>query len=418
MDIIAHPSTLPIMLISVSLLFLSGVAMGSSLGINYGQVANNLPSPEAVVPLVKSIGSTRIKLYDTDPLILKAFANTGVKFIVGVANEDLKKLRDPKQALAWVKTNVQHYLPATKITCIVVGNEVLTYNDSILSSNLLPAMESIHIALVNLNLDKQVMVTTTHNLAVLQTSYPPSSGAFRTDLIQKLTCILDFHSKVGSPFLINAYPYFAYKSNPKQVQIDFVLFESTSGVVDPVSGLRYDNMFHAQVDAAHSAMEKLGYKKVCLQISETGWPSKGDANEAGATPENARKYNGNLLKLIAEKNGTPLRPNLDLKVYVFALFNENMKPGPTSERNFGLFKPDGTPAYDLGFNVSGSVTTNTTSEGVSQPPVTGSSPADSSSSGYLSITSDSERVRSTLLLLLLLSCLCLNGSTFQQLWLM
>ncbi|KAL2527787.1 Glucan endo-1 [Abeliophyllum distichum] len=353
------------------LLFLSGI---NALGINYGQVANNLPSPEAVVPLVKSIGATRIKLYDADPRVLKAFANTGIEFIVGVANEDLAKLRDPKQAQAWVKINVQCYLPATKITCIAVGNEVLTYNDSILSSNLLPAMESIHIALVNLNLDKQVVVTTAHNLAVLETSYPPSSGAFHADLTQRLSCILDFHSKVGSPFLINAYPYFAYKSNPKQVSIDFVLFESTSGVVDPVSGLHYDNMFHAQVDAAYSAMEKLGYKKVCLQISETGWPSKGDSNEAGATLENARKYNGNLLKLIAEKKGTPMRPNLDLNVYVFALFNENMKPG--------------------------SVTTNTTSDSgspVTESPTEGRSPTvGSSSSGYLSITSDSERVSVTL----------------------
>ncbi len=39
-------------------------------------------------------------------------------------------------------------------------------------------------------------------------------------------------------------------------------------------------------------------------------------------------------------------------MYVFALFNEDMKPGPTSERNYGLFLPDGTMAYNVG--VSGS----------------------------------------------------------------
>ncbi|PQM36126.1 glucan endo-1 3-beta-glucosidase 11-like [Prunus yedoensis var. nudiflora] len=31
-----------------------------------------------------------------------------------------------------------------------------------------------------------------------------------------------------------------------------------------------------------------------------------------------------------------------------------MKPGPTSERNFGLFKPDGSPAYSIGLSVSNS----------------------------------------------------------------
>ncbi|XP_011081364.1 glucan endo-1,3-beta-glucosidase 11 [Sesamum indicum] len=400
-------SKLILLLFSASLFFTAA----SSIGINYGQIANNLPHPEAVVPLVKSIDATRLKLYDADPRVLKAFANTGVEFIVGLGNEYLATMRDPKQAQAWVKTNVQCYLPATKITCIAVGNEVLTFNDSTLASNLLPAMENIHAALVSLNLDKQVMVTTAHNLGILEVSYPPSAGAFRRDLTQKLSCILDFHSKVGSPFLVNAYPFFAYRANPKQIPLDFVLFEG-SGIVDTGSGLHYDNMFHAQIDAVHSAIEKVGYKNVCLQISETGWPSKGDADEAGATLDNARKYNGNLLKLIAEKKGTPMRPNLNLNIYVFALFNENQKPGPTSERNFGLFKPDGTPVYNLGFNVTGLASTNSPSSGGSSG---GTMPSVSAPpNGYLSITADdAERLpfRGPL------SVFCLMVSTILALWL-
>ncbi|KAL2488913.1 Glucan 1 [Forsythia ovata] len=39
----------------------------SSLGINYGQIANNLPIPDNVVPLVKSIDATRVKLYKRNP---------------------------------------------------------------------------------------------------------------------------------------------------------------------------------------------------------------------------------------------------------------------------------------------------------------------------------------------------------------
>ena len=51
--------------------------------------------------------------------------------------------------------------------------------------------------------------------------------------------------------------------------------------------------------------------------------------------------------MVAQNKVTPLRPNSDLDVYIFVLFNENMKPGPTSERNFGLFQPNGMPMYSI-----------------------------------------------------------------------
>lgn len=198
---------------------------------------------------------------------------------------------------------------------------------------------------------------------------------------------MDFLSKTCSPFLINAYPFFAYKANPNHVSLDFVLFQPNAGIVDPANNLHYDNMLFAQIDAVYAALDRLGYKNMPVQISETGWPSKGDENEIGASAENAKKYNGNLLKIIiSQKKGTPARPNVDLNIFVFAMFNENLKPGPTSERNYGLFKPDGTPAYDLGFtgvSVSGGNSTGTGTNGPSiylSPPV-------NSSSGYLDISS-------------------------------
>jgi hypothetical protein len=82
-----------------------------------------------------------------------------------------------------------------------------------------------------------------------------------------------------------------------------------------------------------------------------------------------------------------MRPNTDLNIYVFALFNENMKPGPTSERNYGLFKPDGSPAYLLGINGTDAISTNSTPTTAA---TTTTTPAprspESSSTGYLSIS--------------------------------
>ncbi|KAL2902970.1 Glucan endo-1 3-beta-glucosidase 11, partial [Bienertia sinuspersici] len=368
--------------------------------------ANNLPTPDKVVPLVKSIGATKVKLYDTDPKVLKAFAKTGIEFTVTIGNDELPQIaKDPKQAIDWVKKNVQCYLPDTNITCILIGNEVLTLNDSSLTSSLFPAMQNMHSALQTLDLDSNVWVTTAHNLAILDTSYPPSAGAFRQDLGTYMSQILNFHAKTGSPFLINAYPYFAYKANPDEVNLDYVLFQPTTDqiMVDPESSLRYDNMLYAQVDAVYAAMGPSYSKKVLVQVSETGWPSKGDEDEVGATPDNAKKYNGNLIKLVSDgqKKGTPMKPDTDLNVFVFALFNENMKPGPTSERNYGLFKPDGTAAYSLGIpsiqavgnsssTSSGSSTDGSDTDGPTAA-VTGGGGGvgvggDSSANGYLSIS--------------------------------
>ncbi|XP_071729714.1 glucan endo-1,3-beta-glucosidase 14-like [Rutidosis leptorrhynchoides] len=107
-------------------------------------------------------------------------------------------------------------------------------------------------------------------------------------------------------------------------------------------------MLYAQIDAVYSGIKALGHSDVQVRISETGWPSKGDVDEPGASVQNAGIYNRNLLQRMQQGQGTPAHPSQRIDIYVFALFNENLKPGPTSERNYGLYYPDGTPVYNLG----------------------------------------------------------------------
>lgn len=325
----------------------SGLSLG--VGINYGQIANNLPSPSRVAMLLRSANISRVKLYDADPSVLEAFSDSEVEFIIGLGNEYLEKMRDdPLQAQTWIEQHVSPHLPRTRITCITVGNEIFSTNDTGLISALLPAMKSVQSALLRLGLDRQVAVTSAHSLAILENSYPPSSGSFRQDLAPYLQPLLNFHAQTKSPFLINAYPFFAYKGSPGEIPLDYLLFQPNQGMTDSVTNLHYDNMLFAQVDAVYSAIRAMGHTDIEVRISETGWPSKGDADEAGATPENAGLYNRNLLRKMQENQGTPAKPEVPIDIYVFALFNENLKPGPASERNYGLYYPNGSRVYDIG----------------------------------------------------------------------
>jgi hypothetical protein len=144
--------------------------------------------------------------------------------------------------------------------------------------------------------------------------------------------------------MINPYPFFG--SSPET--LDYALFRTSSGVFDENTKLSYTNMLDAQLDAVFSAMKLLGFSDIEIVISETGWPSLGDSSQVGVDAESAAQYNRNLMQHVTSGAGTPLMPNRTFETYIFALFNEDLKPGPTCERNFGLFLPDMTPVYDIG----------------------------------------------------------------------
>lgn len=102
-------------------------------------------------------------------------------------------------------------------------------------------------------------------------------------------------------------------------------------------------------------MNAIGFKDVDILVAETGWPYSGDSNEVGPSVENAKAYNGNLIAHLRSLVGTPLMPGKSVDTYIFALYDENLKPGPGSERAFGLFRPDLTMAYDAGLSKSSPV---------------------------------------------------------------
>ncbi|GJM86994.1 hypothetical protein PR202_ga02903 [Eleusine coracana subsp. coracana] len=199
---------------ALPLLILLCPADAGTVGINWGRVANNLPNPASVVQLLKQQGITQVKLYDAEPTVLRALANTGIKVVVALPNEQLVATATrPSFALAWVRRNVAAYHPATQIHAVAVGNEVFATAKNA-TAQLVPAMTNVHAALARLGLDKDVKVSSPIALVALASSYPPSAGAFKEDLAAPvMKPMMDFLSKTGSYLMVNAYPFFAYSGN-------------------------------------------------------------------------------------------------------------------------------------------------------------------------------------------------------------
>ncbi|KAE9597321.1 hypothetical protein Lal_00007569 [Lupinus albus] len=319
----------------------------NTIGVNYGTVADNLPLPSKVATFLKSqTFIDRIKIFDANPDILRAFSGTGISVTVTVGNGDIPSLSKLPAAKTWVSTNIIPFHPKTIINRIAVGNEILATSDKNLIAHTLPAMEALYQALTLANIST-VQVSTPHSLGILSASEPPSSGQFRRGYDKAIFVpILDFLRRTKSPFLVNPYPFFGIDPNRPET-VNYALFKPNDGVFDNVTGFNYTNMFDAQMDAVYSAMKKVGYEDVELVVAETGWPSAGDPNQGGVSVENAVSYNGNLIKHVNSGKGTPLMPNKTFETYIFSLFNENLKP-TRSEQNYGLFKPDFVPVYDVG----------------------------------------------------------------------
>lgn len=76
-----------------SVFFKKNLGVEGTIGFNYGIVASNLPPPAQVAHfLLESTIISRVRLFDADSNILKAFAHTGIAVSVTVPNDEIPRL--------------------------------------------------------------------------------------------------------------------------------------------------------------------------------------------------------------------------------------------------------------------------------------------------------------------------------------
>ncbi|CBI39414.3 unnamed protein product, partial [Vitis vinifera] len=244
-----------------------------------------------------------------------AFTRTKIQVSIMVPNQEISNISS-NQTLAdqWVRDNVLSYYPQTMIRFIVVGNEVLSYysdRDRETWSNLVPAMRRIKKSLQANNIPN-IKVGTSVAMDVMESSFPPSSGMFRSDILDTVMVpLLEFLSGTNSFFFLDVYPYLAWSANPSNISLDYALFrDGNLNYTDPISNLTYTNLLDEMLD------------------SMTAKPAV----------------------------GTPARPGMTIPTFIFALYNENQKRGPGTERHWGLLDCNGKPVY--GVDLTGELESN------------------------------------------------------------
>ncbi|KAK1411129.1 hypothetical protein QVD17_37673 [Tagetes erecta] len=328
-------------------------AIPNKIGVNFGRVGNNLPSPSRSIELLQIMKAGRVKLYDANHEILQLLSTTNIEVTIMVTNDEISRIANSQQvADQWIHEHILNHYPGTMIRYVLVGNEVLSYTstdqDMQIMKDLVPAMSRIRSTLKTLGINN-IKVGTPLAMDIMGSTFPPSSGVFKPEIVHEIVPILNFLRGTSSFFFLDVYPYLAWADNPTSIHLDYALLEGNRTYTDPDSGLTYTDLLDQMIDSVYFAMAKLGYNNVKIAIAETGWPHQGGFTHQGASRENAAKYNRNVVRKMTAvpPKGTPAQPEFIIPTFIFSLYDENEKTGPESERHWGLLYPDGSPVYEL-----------------------------------------------------------------------
>ncbi|WZZ17634.1 hypothetical protein YC2023_110723 [Brassica napus] len=310
-------------------------------------------SPDRIAAQVVSMKIPAVRLLDSNPSMIRAFAYTNVSVFLSVPNPLVPLLASNRSlAMRWCYRHVLPFYPRTKITIISVGNDVVSYSPDV-SPFLLRAMQNVHLSLADLRIYKISVSTTFSFFNVVPTAFPPSSAQFQEPTGEVIIRpILQFLERTNSSFLINLFPYNMYRSS-FSIPIGFALFEEGPFNFrdDLTTGVRYRNLFDMMVDAVISSMAVMGHENLPVIVAETGWPSSGiDAGEVDATLLYSEMFLKALLAHLRSGGGTPLRKEGVAEVYVFELVEKEAKQGV---RNWGLLHHNMTSQYSFEFSDGG-----------------------------------------------------------------
>lgn len=239
--------------------------LGAAIGVDYGMLGDNLPSPSDVVSLYKRENIPLLRLFDPKSEVLNALTGSGIKVALGISNEFVPNIASSAStAMDWVNNNIAPYANDVTFGWITLGNEMVPGHNA----NLIPqAMDNIQSALNGVG-HTGIKVSTVVSLQVLGESYPPSAGDFSSEASDTMKAIVTW--LVGS-----------------NISLGYALFNPNQPVID--GDYKYYSLFEAMVDSFVAALDKNGGANVPVAVSEIGWSTAGD--DPYTSKENPQTYN-------------------------------------------------------------------------------------------------------------------------------
>ncbi|KAL6126700.1 hypothetical protein ACLB2K_074746 [Fragaria x ananassa] len=322
----------------------SSTVIGATYSSSTAATYPTPPLPERVASTVTSLGLAALRLDVSDPNLVRAFLYSNTTLLLTIPNALVPPLAANRtNALRWLYAHVVPFFPRTKIAAISVGNDVLESTQEF-SQFLLPAIQNVHLALLDLGIRKIAVSTTFSFVNVVTAPFPPSAAQFIDAPLQTvIRPLLQFLRDTNSSFFVNVYPYNLYRFR-SEIPIGFPLFQEHpfSFRDDMTTGVRYRNLFDMMVDGVISAMAVAGYENIPLIVTETGWPSSSsDPREVEANPVYAELYIKGLLGHLKSGRGTPLRKEGVAQVYIYELIDKQVRVG----RNWGILFTNMTNKY-------------------------------------------------------------------------
>lgn len=325
-----------------------------AIGVNWGTTASQPLPPLKVVDLLKSNNISKVKLFDTDPLVLESLSGSNIYVTVGIPNSMLRSLNSSKNAAdSWVHDNLTRYFSnggsGVRIEYIAVGDEpfLQSYGAQFYPFVVGAAM-NIQTALTGANLANKVRVVVPCSSDTFESeSGLPSKGHFRPDINKTMIELLSFLDKHRSPFFASISPFLNYRQN-KNISLNFALFKETAHPRND-SHKTYRNSFDLSYDTLVTALSTVGFPQMEIIIGQIGWPTDGAAN---ATSSIAEIFMKGLTDHLHSKSGTPLRPRKPpIETYVFSLLDDDQRSIVTGnfERHWGVFTFDGQAKYRVDF---------------------------------------------------------------------